>query len=208
VPRLQASETRSQFLPAFHNLLYRAAVFYRQDDDTTKIADGFEVLNALREVHMQLAYGAHNQFGDLPATSRSEMLIQMWLLARPEMRDFLSSNTMVPYSEPWMDRVDAVRLQMDWGNLSVTYFHDLAVYGEDLVLSARYGDWSNVNDATQAANWARYWRPEVQRYIHSYRAVTGVDLSADTVESQRARDRYLQPSVYLRQRNELPQRTG
>ncbi len=29
----------------------------------------------------------------------------------------------------------------------------------------------------QAANWARYWRPEVQGYIHAYRAVTGVDLA-------------------------------
>ena len=27
-------------------------------------------------------------------------------------------------------------------------------------------------------NWARYWRPELQRYIHSYRTVTGVDLTA------------------------------
>ena len=32
-------------------------------------------------------------------------------------------------------------------------------------------------DPEQAANWARYWRPEIQRYIHAYRAVTGVDLT-------------------------------
>ena len=53
------------------------------------IADGFPLLNALKEVHLLLAEGAHNQFGDLPWTARVEMLIQQWLLARPEMREFL-----------------------------------------------------------------------------------------------------------------------
>ena len=47
------------------------------------VADGFPVLNALREVHLLLAEGAHNQYGDLPWTARQEMLMQQWLLARP-----------------------------------------------------------------------------------------------------------------------------
>ena len=34
------------------------------------IADGFPVLNALRETHLILAEGAHNQFGDLPSAAR------------------------------------------------------------------------------------------------------------------------------------------
>ena len=59
----------------------------------------------------------------------------------------------------------------------MTHFRDLAVFGEQMLLSIRFGDWSVVNDATQAGNWARYWRPEIQWYIHAYRAVTGVDLS-------------------------------
>jgi len=40
-------------------------VFYKQDDDTTVKADAFPVLNALKEVHLVLSQGAHNQFGDL-----------------------------------------------------------------------------------------------------------------------------------------------
>ena len=52
---------------SFHNLLFLAHVFYKEDDDTTVIADGFPVLNALRETHLLLAEGAHNQFGDLPS---------------------------------------------------------------------------------------------------------------------------------------------
>ena len=58
-------------------------VFYKQDDDTTVKADAFPVLNALKEVHLILSQGAHNQFGDLPSTARIEMLMQEWLLARP-----------------------------------------------------------------------------------------------------------------------------
>ena len=52
-----------------------------------------------------------------------------------------------------------------------------------LVLAIRYGDWIVVNDQEQAANWARYWRPEVQSYIHAYRAATGVDLTSEAVDA-------------------------
>ena len=51
------------------------------NDDTTIVADGFPVLNALKEVHLLLSEGAHNQFGDLPSTARQEMLVQQWILA-------------------------------------------------------------------------------------------------------------------------------
>jgi hypothetical protein len=200
VQNIDPVDSRSKFLEAFHNLLYRVASFYKEDDDTTIIADGFEVLNALREVHLLLAYGAHNQFGDLPSTARQEMLMEQWLLARPEMREFLGSRIMVPYSEPWMDRVDTVKSLFNWTDTSITAFHDLAVHGEQIILSIRYGNWSQINDAASATNWARFWRPEIQRYIHAYRAVTGVDLGLDMVDVGRANDRYLQPSVHLRNR--------
>ena len=55
VPELRTSDGRSQFVEAFHALLHHAALFYPQDDDTTVIADGFPVLNALREVHLLTA---------------------------------------------------------------------------------------------------------------------------------------------------------
>ena len=62
------------------------------------VADGFPLLFALREVHLLLAEGAHNQFGDLPMAARAEMMLQQWLSARPEMRDFLRARAMVPYT--------------------------------------------------------------------------------------------------------------
>src|SRR5262249_10063257 len=83
VPQVRVAESRSGFLNAFHNLLHRASIFYKEDDDTTTIADAFPVLNALREVHLLLAEGANNQYRDLPWTARSEMLMEQWLLARP-----------------------------------------------------------------------------------------------------------------------------
>ena len=66
VPAMRTADSRSKFLEAYHNLLYRTSVFYHEDADTTVIADGFPLLIALREVHLLLAEGAHNQFGDLP----------------------------------------------------------------------------------------------------------------------------------------------
>ena len=60
------------------------------------VADGFPVLNALKETHLLLTQGAHNQFGELPETAREEMLMEMWLLGRTETREFLSDRAKVP----------------------------------------------------------------------------------------------------------------
>jgi hypothetical protein len=200
VAGLRSADRRSKFIESFHNLLHQCTQFFRQDDDTTVVADGFPVLNSVKEVHYLLAHGAHNQFGDLPSTARQEMLMQMWLLSRPEMREFLGGRVMVPYPEPWMDRVDAMKSLFGWTDISVVHFHDLAVFGEKILLSLRYGGWSTLNEPQHAANWARYWRPEIQGYIHAYRAVTGVDLTADITDQQRMAERYVAPSVHLRNR--------
>lgn len=194
VPPLHSADSRSKFLEAFHDLLLRCAIFYQEDSDTTVVSDGFPLLNALKELHMVLAQGAHNQFGDLTWTARVEFLIMQWILARPEMREFLGGRAMVPYAEGWMDRVDTMKKVQGWTDTPITTFRDLGVYGEQILLSVRYGDWSTVNDQAQAKNWARYWRPEVQSYIHAYRVATGVDLTnADSPDAT-------MPSVHLRQR--------
>jgi hypothetical protein len=175
-PALRPADSRSKFLAGLHNLLHMCSVFYKEDSNTTVIADGFPLLYALREVHLLLAQGADNQFGDLTWTARVEMMIQQWLLARPEMRDFLQSRPMVPYIEGWMPQVDTMKMLKGWSDTNVLHFHDLAAFGEQILLTIRYGDWIELNDENKAKNWARYWRPEVQSYIHAYRAVTGISL--------------------------------
>lgn len=197
VPQLQSADSRSRFLEAFHNLLHVCSVFYKQADNTFVVADGFPVLNALKEVHLLLAEGMHNQYGDLPWTARVEMLLQMWLLARPEMQEFLGGRVMVPYRENWMSRVDTMRGILGWGETSVTHFNDLARFGEQLLLSIRFGAWSTHFGRGPAAAWALAWRDAIQGYLHAYRSVTGVDLSA-AVQAQRV-DATL-PSIHLRNR--------
>jgi hypothetical protein len=197
------ADSRSKFIEAFHNLLRQLTPFFRQDDDTTVKADAFPVLNALKEVHLILSQGAHNQYGDLPATARIEMMMQQWLLARPEFREFLPTRVMVAYPEPWMDRVDAMKKLQGWTDTSVAHFRDLAMFGEQLLLSIRFGHWSDAYEPVQAHNWARFWRPQAQGYIHAYRAVTGVDLSAEVANPQLET---ALPSVLLRQRLEAQRR--
>jgi hypothetical protein len=194
VPPLRSADSRSKFLEAFHHLLHRCSIFYKEDNDTTVIADGFALLNALQEVHILLAEGANNQFGDLPWTARAEMLMQQWLLSRPEMRDFLQGRRMVPYKEPWMATVDTMKSLQGWTDIPVTHFRDLGVYGEQILLTIRYGDWIDVNNEEAAKNWARSWRPEVQGYLHAYRAVTGMDLTnAEMVD-------HTMPAIHLQKR--------
>lgn len=191
-------DTRSKFLEAFHHLLRLCTVFYKQDDDTTVKADAFPVLNALKEVHLILSQGAHNQFGDLPSTARIEMLMQQWLLARPEFREFLPTRIMVAYPEPWMDRVDAMKKLHTWDDTSVLHFRNLGMFGEQILLSIRWGHWSDEFEPVKALNWARFFRPQAQGYIHAYCAATGVDLSADPAVNFRV-DSTL-PSVLLKRR--------
>jgi hypothetical protein len=197
---IRPADNRSKFLEAFHNLLHLSSVFFKEDNDTTVIADGYPLLNALKEVHLLLAQGAHNQFGDLPWTARSEMMLQEWILARPEIRDFLQSRAMVPYKEPWMPQVDTMKTLQGWSDVTVTHFRDLGVYGEQILLSIRYGDWIELTDEDHAKNWARYWRPEIQAYLHAYRAVTGIDLTnPDTVDATA-------PAIHLQRRLAIQQR--
>lgn len=197
VANLQPADSRSKFLEAFHTLLHLCSLFYQQEDDATIVADGFPVLNALKEVHFLLSEGAHNQYGDMPSTSRMEMLMEEWLLARPEIRSFLSSRIMVAYPEPWMDAVDVMKKLQGWSDSSVLHFRNLAVFGEQILLSIRLGAWNDVHNSNQAANWAKFWREPILSYMHAYRAVTGVGLSADTTAD---RIDSTMPSILLKNR--------
>lgn len=171
-------ERRTQFLEAFHSLLHATHRFYKERDDKTVEADPFPLLSSLQELHLVLARGAHNQFADLPLTARIETMDVQWMLAQPEMREFLGGPTMIPYEEPWMDRVDTMKTVQGWSDVSVTHFYDLAFHGEQLLLSVRHGRWNeSTRTRFDAENWAMHWKNSIQRYIHAYRVVTGVDLS-------------------------------
>jgi hypothetical protein len=199
--RIRPADSRSKFLQAFHDLLRLTDQFYREASDNTVTPDPFPLLIALRDMHMILAEGAHNQFRDLPWTARSEMLVQQWLLAREETRDFLRGRFMTPYPEGWMGAVDAMKRLQGWTDTSVIHFSDLAKFGERLLLSVRHVRWDAIADPIAAQGWALEWRPEVQGYIHAYRMATGVSLSDDVVEMNSPdAPRYLQPSVLLQNR--------
>jgi hypothetical protein len=199
IGEISSADSRTRFLEAFHNLLHACSEFYLQDDDTTVIADGFPLLNALRDVHLILSQGAHNQYGDLPWSARRDMLVQQWILARPETREFLPTRMMVVYPEEWMGPVEAMKALMGWGNTPVIHFSDLAKFGERIILAARFAAWLEENEPESAANWARFWRPEVQGYVHAYRAVTGVDLSQRVDATM--------PAALLKRRLEGPRAT-
>jgi hypothetical protein len=200
VPPLNPADVRSKFVEAFHNLLHTASIYFRDQSNRFVVPDSFPLLNAIKEVHLILAEGAHNQFGDLPWTARSEMLIQKWLLSRPEIERFLGGRFMIPYPEKWMGVVDQMKTLQGWTDVSVRHFRDLAQWGEQLLLSLRWNNWSEISSTLSAENWALIWRDAIQGYIHSYRAVTGVDLAASTNSVRLSPESYTQPSVLLRNR--------
>lgn len=181
-------ERRSGFLSSFHTILHLATKFFKELDDLTITADGFPLYEALRQCHLVLSQGSQNQYGEMAVSARAEMLVMQHILAQPPMREFLGGRPMTPYPEPWMDRVDSMKAIQGWSPTSVMHFHDLATFGERLVLTIRLGNWAAPNvSGPDAAVWATGFRGLIQRYIAAYRAVTGVDLAAgpdDTVPSQ------------------------
>jgi hypothetical protein len=207
IPTMVPADRRSKFLEAFHNLLYLSTVFFKEDDDTNRRADAFPVLHGLKEVHFLLSEGAQNQFGDLPTTARIEMLMEQWLLSRPEFREFLPSRESIAYPEDWMAPVDAMKALQGWHSTSAMFFSDLARFGEMLLLSIRYDHWSEVSDRNEAANWAKIWRSEIQGYIHAYRIVTGVDLSVEP-SGLASEERRKDPSLLIQQRWEEQKQAG
>lgn len=198
-PGFDPAERRSKFLQSFHRLIYEATEYFVQSDNTTIRPDGFRLLNALSDTHRILAEGSGNQFGDLPTVARIEMLIEQWILSRPEIREFLGSRVMVPYEEPWMDRVDSMKALQGWNSAPINVYRDLAVYGEKILLGIRYGNWSVLTSRDHATNWADAFRDTIQRYVHSYYTVTGVDLSAQNV-SINSQEKYLLPGILIREK--------
>jgi hypothetical protein len=207
VPSIMPADRRSKFIEAFHNLLYVCTQYYKQDDDTNRKADAFPVLNALKEVHFLLSEGAHNQFNDLPTTSRIEMLMEQWLLARPEFKNFLPARESVAYNEPWMASVDAMKTLQGWNTTSVMYFNDLARFGESLLLTVRYWLWGSIHDVSEAANWAKCNRNHVQGYVHALRIVTGLDLATEPTDVH-AELRRRDPALLIQERWEEQKRMG
>ncbi|MEZ5040229.1 MAG: hypothetical protein R2828_10060 [Saprospiraceae bacterium] len=198
IRNLSSADSRTRFLEAFHHLLRITNKMYSDATNRLVDPDAFPILNALREIHFTIAEGMHNQYGDLPSTARVEMLMQQWILARPELREFLPGRAAVPYPAAWMDRVASMCKLQGWTDTSPIHFSNLAEFGEDLLLSIRLGDWSNPSrTALDAEQWALLFRNAIQGYIHSYKAATGVDLTValvgNKVDSQA-------PSVHLAKR--------
>jgi hypothetical protein len=197
---------RSNFLTAFHNLLQKCSRYYKQVDDLTIRADAFPVLNALREVNLILMEGMHNQFNDLSLTARVEMMLEQWILGRREIQDFLRAKPMVIYDEPWMGVVDTMKSIQGWPSASIKFYHDLAEFGEDILLTVRFTMWSQLKNKPEqiAGAWANRYRSAIQRYIYSYQVVTGVDLSLDmTAESAATTNgRHMMPGLLIQQRHQ------
>jgi hypothetical protein len=42
--------------------------------------------------------------------------------------------------------VDDMKRLQGWSDVMITHFHELAIYGEQILLSIRYGDWIDIND--------------------------------------------------------------
>ncbi len=70
-PPVRGADSRSRFMQAFHTLLSLCSDFYTHDDNTTVIADGFGVLNALKETHLLLHRGRAQRVREPPVDRAS-----------------------------------------------------------------------------------------------------------------------------------------
>ena len=73
------------------------------------------------------------------------------------------------------------------------------MHGERILLSIRYNAWNVATNPGDAGGWAAFFRADIQRYIHAYQAVTGVDLGVTSDAAGRPINATL-PSVLLQNR--------
>ncbi len=178
VPADAVVERRSGFVETFHRVLFLAHRYLEELDDLSMQSDAFPLYLGLRDCHLVLSQGTHNQYGEMAVAARAEFIVMQSLLAEPELLQFLGGPSMTPYPEPWMDRVDAMKSIQGWTGASIVHFNELATVGEQLVLTIRLGSWADpaVSDI-EASAWARAFRRNILRYAAAYRAVSGVDLT-------------------------------
>jgi hypothetical protein len=172
----RAADVRTAFPRAFLNLLNLCEEFYKEDSQTTVIADAFPTLVALREVHQILAMGSGNAAQPLGFAARVETLMMQLMLAQPELRAFLHVREMVPYDEAWMGQVDAMKDLQGWQDQSISHYRDLAVYGERILLSIRLADWTAGHE-DNAKNWLRVHKNAIRRFAHAHRAISAAELA-------------------------------
>jgi hypothetical protein len=176
---VQTADVRSAFPDAFMNLMGLCEEFYKEDNQTTVIADAYPVLFGLRQVHQMLAWGMGNVAGPLTYAARVETLISQLVLAQPEVRAFLRVREMVPYDEAWQASVDAMVDLQGWRQPTITQHNDCARFGERILLSIRLADWT-AGDETTARNWLRDNREAIRRFMYAQRAVTNPEFAATT----------------------------
>jgi hypothetical protein len=128
------------------------------------------------------------------------MMMQQWILARPEISQFLGRRPMVAYDEDWMAAADAMKTLMGWSDTSVTHFRDLARFGEKILVSIRMNHWPGETDPVVARDWANIFRPQIQGYVHAYRVVTGIDLTLEPKDERDTARRAELPSLILERR--------
>lgn len=189
-------QRNGSFSAAFHGLLHVAMRYYAQFDDKAVHADGFAVLQALRTFSDVLKRTEMNTFGRIAFDARREFATYGWMLQQPEIRRFLVSEG-IPAKEPWLPAVDALNALCGWRVGPALYYYDLAVEGERLLASVRWLDWDS-SGPSEAADWALFWRQNIQTYVYRMRLVTGLDLASD--EKEHIRDHALPMSTLVYRR--------
>lgn len=176
-------DSRIKFISSFHALLNKCSIIIKENDDLTRKPDAFKIYIHLKELNFILLDGFHNAYQEVNVNLRVEHIMQQYLLSRSEMREFLGGKQMLPYTARYIDRVDTLR-NVQGQDSCFQHFDNLAELGEILLLSIRYGNW-NDNSITEvnAMQWLEYFRTHIQKYMHSYRVVTGIDLSDDNANS-------------------------
>ena len=85
--------------------------------------------------------------------------MQQWLLARPEMREFLARpRRWCPTRSRGWSSVDTMKKLQGWTDVTVTHFRDLAVFGEQIPALHPLRRLERDHRPGPQSNWARYWR--------------------------------------------------
>lgn len=216
---IQGMQSDTSFLGALHNVIGGSGKLLRDRLNKTLDVDTHSLGRILGNMNVRLAMGAHNQLWEVTRRIRRDMLVQQWILSRPEVTEFLRVPAMVDMREGWMSALAAYRDRKNqqsrsasrsgnYGSVSgnssqsalvVQQFHRLACKSEIMVLGARWGGWSNEDMVGKSAEgWLNEVQHDIKDYISDYREVTRlVNLDVETADPQALALREMQPLQFL-----------
>lgn len=158
----------ARFPVAFATLLELAEGFYAHRGDAYATESERRLLLALADVAGRLTEGTHSP--TLVAALRRDLVLSVYTLYLAEPR-VPHGREEAPRDERWETALDELAALNSWPQPPARTYSRLAHLGERILRSIRSVDWGTEGSVEKAADWALFWREDIELYSLAFHVV-------------------------------------